>query len=651
LKLPNKQKLKQQFGELEALHQLALLSGYETRVPTIDQFMTDPYYLGKSLVKDDGTLSVWPCWQKELREIFPNPYHITHAEVYATGGIGIGKSTFSKIATAYCICKILCLKNPHSYYDLMPTTVIQFALLNATLGLGYEVLYAELMDLFENSPFFKSNFNPTKETVFVKKIDLAFGSTGKHFLGKAVAMAIFSEINDATRVGQGQEMFTTIYQRLKSRFANKGKPLPGLIILDSSNKGNKSFVDIRIEEKTKNNDNDWKLIRLAGWDARWHFGGYSGNFFKVYAGDQHRDPFIFQDDIDESLISSLDAGRIIDVPVEHKQEFSLNIVEALRDMAGVSTFGTWSYIGSSEIIQSLFGHSNPVTKSSDIILDFFDEEDTLDKYLNVEHLTKMSSAPRFIHADLGIKTDSTGLACSFIAGYKDITSYDPVTGNEFLIRSPIVFNEWTLGIACKPGQEVPIYKIKNFLITAKQKGYPIAIVSTDGFQSTNLRQDLKLAGFETALISVDRTMDPYNALRDACLEGRCDLASDDIVAKEISELEQSSDGKKWDHSVGGCFTSETSIILFDKISNKRIIKQFSLLTEQDVNDYYVLGYMNNTFVLTDFEYPRITKHINEIIELVTDKGIIRCTLDHLVLTSDGYIKACDLTEDHDIISI
>lgn len=538
------QKLVDTYGETEAMHQLALLSGYKRRVPTIDEFMRDPYYLGKSLVKDDGSLAVWPCWVKELREIFPNPYYITHAEVYATGGIGIGKSTFSKVCVAYCICRMLCLESPHRYYDLMPTTIIQFALLNATLGLGYEVLYAELLDLFENSPFFKENFNPTKETLFVNKIDLSFGSTGKHFLGKCVPMAIFSEINDATRAGQGQEMFTTIYQRLKSRFSNKGKPLPGFIILDSSNKGTRSFVDVRIDEKTKNGDSDWKLIRLAGWEARWHFGAYSGKFFKVYAGDQYRDPFIFTDEMDETNFEGLQPSRIIDVPVEHKQEFTLNIVEALRDMAGVSTFGTWSFISSSEIIQSALSHKNQCKKDSEIILDFFDSSELVE-YFDVHKLVALSNAPRFIHVDLGIKNDQTGIACSYISGFKDLEKFDSVTGNKYVVRSPVIMTEWATGIRAKPGQEVPIYKIKEFIITLKSMGYPVHIVSTDGYQSTNLRQDLKLAGFNVELQSVDRTKEPYNNLRNAILEGRISIPNTEIIHKEISELEELE--AKFDH--------------------------------------------------------------------------------------------------------
>lgn len=582
------EKLIETFGYEEALHQLALQSGYEQRVPTIDDFMRDPFYLGKSLVKENGELAVWPCWEKELKEIFPNPYHITHAEIYATGGIGIGKSTFSKIAVAYCICKMLCLKSPHSYYDLLPTTIIKFALLNATMGLSFTVLYQELIELFENSPFFKSKFNPNKDTLFVNKIDLGFGSTGKHFLGMCVPMAVFSEINDATRAGQGQEMFTTIYQRLKSRFANKGKPLPGFIILDSSNKGNKSFVDTRIEEKTNNGDTDWKLIRLAGWEARWHFGGYSGKFFKVFAGDANKDPFIIEEDTDPRLVASLDQARIVDVPVEHEQEFRLNVIEALRDMAGVSTFGTWSFLSSREILNKAACHINPITKH-EIVLDFFDKEDKLMSYIDVKKMAFINNKFRFIHVDLGLKNDSTGIACSYLKGFTTIERYDPVTGDKTIIRVPVIDTEWAMEIKCKPGQEVPIYKIKDFLIEATQLGYPIKMVTTDGYQSTNLRQDLLLAGIKTALQSVDRTKDPYNYMRNGILEGRITLPNLPKLLTELFELEEGD--KKFDHPVDGSKDIADAVCGSIWSVSEDINETGGMQTPQDLSD--VLDAFNN----------------------------------------------------------
>ncbi|WBU87759.1 hypothetical protein [Escherichia phage EP_H11] len=537
-------------SRLEAMHQLALMSGYEERVPTIQEFVMDPYYLGKSLVDADGVCSVYPIWMDALAKIYPTPYTSPAVEIYLTGGIGLGKSTAAKIITLYDLCKLLCLRDPRAHFKLLPSTVIRWMLMNATKGLSYDVLYAEIIEWIENSPFFKGKMTGGKNprTLFIKNVDLGFGSRGQDALGQATVGAIFSEINDMTVVhGQAEDNFDTIYTRMNSRFGGKGVEMIGHLILDSSNKGNRSFIDVRLEDKAKKGIHDYLLFRYAHWEAKWHLGGYSGEMFYVYAGDQYRDPFIF-DENTLKIKDGLEPSRIISVPVEHRQEFETNIVKSLRDLAGVSTFGTWSFISSYEVLNRAADHINP-TESNVVVLDFFDKEQTLHQTIDVPRLAFLNKKDRFIHIDLGLKNDSTGIACSYLDGYVDQETYDPLTSTRMVTREPKIVTEWALEITCQPGQEVPIYKIKNFLIEASQQGYPIKMVTTDGYQSTNLRQDLTLAGFETALLSVDRTKDPYNYLRNSILEGRSTIPAVPKLIKELKELEEGEG--KFDHPPSG----------------------------------------------------------------------------------------------------
>lgn len=528
----------------EVLHQLALLSGYEERVPDIDTFIDDPYYLGNVLGK-----GLFPIWRDAARKLYPNPYITPAVEVYLTGGIGLGKSTFAKLIVLYDICKLLSLKDPHEYFGLLKTTTIRYMLMNATKGLSFDVLYQEIIEWVENSPFFKSHLSTDKVTLFKKKIDIGFGSRGKDALGQATVGAIFSEINDMTVVhGQAEDNFDTIYTRMNSRFGGKGRGLIGHLILDSSNKGVKSFIDVRLEEKKRNGDNDYMLFRFSHWEAKWHLGQYSGKFFRCYAGDENRDPFIIAENEDDAVLSNLRQDRIIQVPVEHRQEFKFNIIKSLRDLAGVSTFSTWSFITSVEVLNKSFEHVNPVTRDL-IVLDFFDQRQQLSQYIDIQTLARLNGAPRFIHVDLGLKNDSTGIACCYLAGYKDVKVYDPISGNSVINREPIYFVEWVMEITAVPGHEVAIYKIKEFILWAKSVGYNIKSVSTDGFQSSNLRQDLMLRKIDTKLISVDRTKDPYDNLRNAILEERLKLPRLDKLVKELTDLEDT--GDKYDHPVGG----------------------------------------------------------------------------------------------------
>ena len=60
---------------------------------------------------------------------------------------------------------------------------------------------------------------------------------------------------------------------------------------------------------------------------------------------------------------------------------------------------------------------------------------------------------------------------------------------------------------------------------------------------------------------------------------------------------------------------------------------------------------NNKKTVSNFFDVRKTRENAKIIQIETDKGVIKCTPDHLVLTTNGWIEADKLNEDSLIISI
>lgn len=546
----NVNELIKKFGSKKKLEDnLALLSGYKEPVPDIITFVTDPYYLGKTIGE-----SLYPIWKEALIKVFPSPYYSPYSEIILSGAIGLGKSTMAKIITLYDLCKLLSLKDPHKYYNLTSVTSISYNLINATKALAEKVLYDEIIEMIELSPFFRFHLEPSNRarTLFKRNIDIGFASRGKDMLGTATIGAIFSEINDMTIIkGQAVDTFDTVSTRRSSRFANKGKEIIGHLILDSSSKGSTSFIDERIEEKRKKGINDYMLFAYTHWEANWHIKKYSNKWFKVYAGDETRDPFIFDemgDKIDDDLIDSLNKSRIIEVPIEHYSDFKFNIVKSLRDLAGISTFTTFSFLSSVEILNKCINHINPVKKEL-IMLDFFDKNQKLMSFFELEKLIFLSKSPRYIHIDLGLKNDSTGISCCYLHEYRDVETSNALTGDKVITKEPVFTVEWVIEIIAKPGSEVPIYKIKNFLLEARNNGYPIKTISTDGYQSENLRQDLKLNNFDTALISMDRTKAPYDNFKNCINEERVNLPRNEKLKKELIYLEDV--GKKYDHPIEG----------------------------------------------------------------------------------------------------
>ena len=77
--------------DLKQLYDLiARNSGYTETPPTIQEFISNDYYLGQSL---NGGESVFPYWKKQLVDIFPTPFYETnkYKVILLSGATGIGK--------------------------------------------------------------------------------------------------------------------------------------------------------------------------------------------------------------------------------------------------------------------------------------------------------------------------------------------------------------------------------------------------------------------------------------------------------------------------------------------------------------------------------------------------------------------------------
>lgn len=80
-------------------------------------------------------------------------------------------------------------------------------------------------------------------------------------------------------------------------------------------------------------------------------------------------------------------------------------------------------------------------------------------------------------------------------------------------------------------------------------GFNIALVTLDQFQSKEMIQILKKKGVKAEYLSVDRTADPYNQLKEAFYEQRIDVYYNEHLHRELVQLEEVYSGShmKIDH--------------------------------------------------------------------------------------------------------
>ena len=183
-----------------------LKEDYEEIPVDIDTFLHDPKYLGKGLINEEKKFTVFPYWIKVLKDIFPDPLKPAKYNTLAlTGAIGLGKSFEAVLVMLYELYRMLCLKNPYTYYGLQPIDKITFAMMNITLDASKGVAWDKMQQLLQTSEWFMERgtlsgsvnveWNPPKG------IELIAGSLPRHILGRAVFFCLDGETEIATNFG------------------------------------------------------------------------------------------------------------------------------------------------------------------------------------------------------------------------------------------------------------------------------------------------------------------------------------------------------------------------------------------------------------------------------------------------------------------
>jgi len=109
-------------------------------------------------------------------------------------------------------------------------------------------------------------------------------------------------------------------------------------------------------------------------------------------------------------------------------------------------------------------------------------------------------------------------------------------------------------ISIKPSiqAELDFAQLRRWLMDLVTRfNVPLHTVDFDGFQSVEMGQTFRGAGIRTKRISLDRTPEPYNYLRDCLYENRIAIVESDTLLNELVELEWDQRHGKVDHPPRG----------------------------------------------------------------------------------------------------
>ena len=532
----------------------------------IETFLTDDNYLGKAWKDANGKSKIYPFWMNTLKEIFPNNLDTDYEALLESGARGIGKSEVACGSICpYLMYRVMCLKNPLEYYHIKLTEKIAFAFMNIKLDLAEAIATDKFQKTIQMSPWFmprgtmtqrnnKPYWNPPDP------IEIIIGSQSDDVIGRPIFFAFFDEIsflkNQDIEIQKKKatDMIDTAIGGMKTRFIHNGKN-PTLLVVASSKRSEQSFMESYIRLLSETSSNNTLVVDKPVWEVKPE-GTYSKDKFYIGLGNKFLDSIVIPDDDKNNLQSYRDRGyQIIEAPIDFKENALKDLERMLCDYAGISSFSSNKFMSAERVADTIdVTIQNPFP---DIITVGNGKEDTAE-YENFFDETKLSKEyidrPLFIHLDMSVSGDKTGIAGVWIIGKKPTAGGD--AGNDLFFQTA-----FSTSIEAPKGRQISFEKNRNFIRWLRDKGFLIKEITSDTFQSYDLQQQLSAEGFNCSILSVDRVESvpgehvgicrPYQYLKNTIYEGRIKMYKSELLHNELIQLEKNNNTGKIDHPIKG----------------------------------------------------------------------------------------------------
>lgn len=542
-----------------------LLEVYEEIPVSIDTFLEDPKYLGNTT---NCGKAIYPAWRTALREIFADPYKYT--TIVLTGCIGSGKSTIAVFIALYMLYNILCLKDPHAYFGIEATqNNIMFIFNNLTLSKAFKGVMGTFMGHCLKSPWFMARGrvigDVNKTFLPNKRVRFDIASEEYHVTSTDCFCFIFDEANDVLhntanyQDSMAMQILNAANQRIRSRFKAKDRStFFGKSIVISSKQSEMAFLE-QYTQDMLNKDPEhtyvfdkpqWEVIPIK----------LSGKTFNVAYGNKNAKSRIMSSD--ENVKETIEQGyKVIEIPVEYRKDFDDNLNRALTEVAGVSV----SYIDkffSREYIMLAVDHSRINPFSQDILIIGLKDDKAYKDYFDPKKIpAEWQTENIYMHLDTSKNKDRTGISA---------VSQSRTNPEE-------IHHLFTIYIEAPKNDQICFKKHEDFVFYLYDElGWNIKNISSDGFNSAQLKQNFILHGVEADYISPDRTSVPYLSLQRLLYDGLMKILDIPLLEKELFELNMNNDTQRIDHPAvyGSKDGSDSLACATQNCINHRTIEDF-----------------------------------------------------------------------------
>jgi len=558
---------------------------FNEKPATIEEFLGPDYLNIASGIR--------PGVRESLIGIFGKEVNGTRIAKYRwgmfTGAIGIGKTTMASVILPYMVHWVLCLKDPQEFYDLLPGSRIAFMMMSTSEEQAKETVFGDVKARIAHSPWFQNNFpydaDYKNQIRFDKDIWILPGSSAEtSFEGYNILGGILDEADShkvTANKDYGDAGWNTINGRIDSRFQDRGF----LLTVGQMKKAN-GFAAAKYKELQADTENAY-TVRMTIWES------IGWEKLKAIDPDTGERISFWYDRKRKEIVSKEAAAllgypdHILEIPKVYEKNFRNKPEQALRDLAGIPPQAGSAFISLVHKVEECFekwterfGDAAPVSPDPrrPVIAEWFRSPTPL---------------RRAVHLDIGYS--GNGDAAGIVMGHvSHLVQTEDEEADE--TEKPYIIIDAIIRVKASPGQEVMISDLRNYIYDLRRRGFKIAGVTMDGFQSTDTRQQLRKKKLNPSYLSVDKSKLPYEDMRDAIYEGRLELppymtyisAGEgelvNIAFKEITELEDT--GKKIDHPANGSKDVADGIAavvnrLMGDRSYRRRVRSTTEPTEQD----------------------------------------------------------------------
>ena len=554
-----------EFGDIDILENFWKVD-YTRRPPSMEEFITDDYWLGSRTRPSADNEGIFPGWKQILLKDFDLNSQVHNTVI--TGSLGIGKSWVCCVIILYRIVVSRLLRNPSHFFGMSRGTEIYFSILSITRAAVRETVFGDAMEFMAQSPFFREEcgFNPDKKYTdnlidLGNNITVNAGSKGWHVIGKNMMGILLDEGNFRLEKNpnlKAYSLYNNVRARIQNRFQKFKGFLPAISLLASSAADESSFTEkVKKEILDSNQPRRQTIYQFAVYTIKSHTLRLSHRYFKVSYGLKSEEPKVLTGWylIDGTPIEGegphevpSSGARTELVPEDYYDGFKRSTKQYLMDIAGISVGGSHKLLQSTVDLERCIdlsvadGMINPcrlktVTLATDDkseLYQYLDQQAFLTRRFSRVLPLRHPEALRFAHVDLATQT-MAGVAIGHLIGRQRVETY---RAGEVFEEYRLVF-EYDFILTITAGEAAPISlgKIQNFFFWLRDyAGFKFGLITADQWQSELPLQTLQAGGFNVSRLSMDRTKTPYYEWRSAIQELRIRLFRQDQLVYEAGEL-------------------------------------------------------------------------------------------------------------------